>query len=587
MEMASLIVTEVGGSINGTSLALFRIPFVFSQDELLTSAEFIEQSFDRASPVTHSDLQRFYELNLLRPLFRVGDETMISNRVETLDDFPFRSKVHVFNDVRSGKVSDCQNEVFNNEFPFVRPPDEVRRNWWNGYLYSSWQLLGLPRAIHLMEICDRQFQDGIHLPQEDRLRKSHIAMSALASVYLPGIMGTISLPDISNESPMYNFLDDVEVKELLDVAEFSPVDLAPMAEQLLADAHMKDPMIGWWPIIRHSNYLGWKKIKGRSLGCLWQRIAAEMFLRAHEDLAKLGYLDPLPDISHLNSWHAFQDRVTPSRASQKALEEELASFGISPHARVLLLVEGETESLHMNHLLSLIGLNDRNKVRIQIAGGSKTSAKLLSQFAIAPKPSRIFGEHRFMLPPTALIIAMDPENGWESPKEVKKKIERIRTAIYEELKRDNAAITEREFDFLVTTFVWPNGTYELSNFSDDELFGAIRQLTMTRNPEFEPSESWSADIIEAIRAARIEHCDLSKKLGPLKASFDKIEIAKLLVPVLAKKIDEPRGEDLPIIPVFQLLELVQNVYGKFYSGLFTFENPVSGPDGSKTEETRA
>lgn len=572
------------GSANDSSLALFRIPFIFSQDELLTSEEFIKQSRDRSHHVALSDLQRFYELNLLKPLFRVGDETVSSNRVETKDAFSFRSKAHVFESVQNGKVSDCEKEPHNHDYPFLRPPDELRPEWWNGYLYSSWQLLGVPRAIYLMEIHNRQHQDGIHLSKGDRLRQSHVALSALASLYLPRIVGSISFPDISNESTLLDFLDKIEVKKLLEVVGFSPNDLAPMGEQLLADAHMKDPMIGWWPIIRHSNYSGWKRIKGQSLHCLWQRIAAEIFLKAHEDLVKLGHLDPLPDVRQSSIWHSLQDRITHGRESQKSLEENLAEFGISPHARVILLLEGETESLHMNHLLTHIGLNDANKVRIQIAGGTKTSTKLLSQFAIAPKQGRKLGGHTLMLPPTALIIAMDPENGWGTESGIQKKVEKIRTAIMEELKRNGSSITEREFSQLVTTYVWPNGTYELSNFTDVELMEALIALTKSRNPEFEISEQWSAGILKAIKEARIEQCDLSKKLGPLKVSFDKIEIAKLLIPTIMKKVDEPLEGNSQRIPVLQLLEIVQNVYSKFSSGLFAFENPVLHLKESKVEE---
>jgi hypothetical protein len=44
---------------------------------------------------------------------------------------------------------------------------------------------------------------------------------------------------------------------------------------------------------------------------MWRRVAAELLLRAHEDLAAAGHLAPLPDLTG-STWHAPQhDRLTP------------------------------------------------------------------------------------------------------------------------------------------------------------------------------------------------------------------------------------------------------------------------------------
>jgi hypothetical protein len=91
-------------------------------------------------------------------------------------------------------------------------------------------------------------------------------------------------------------------------------------------------------------------------------------LRAHEELAEAGVVAPLPDLIGKNwwtGWTALHDRVDSQRSGGKSLERALGAFGLSPHPKVLLLVEGDTEMLHLPRLLDLFGLNRPHLVRVQ------------------------------------------------------------------------------------------------------------------------------------------------------------------------------------------------------------------------------
>lgn len=52
-------------------------------------------------------------------------------------------------------------------------------------------------------------------------------------------------------------------------------------------------MIEWWPLLRHADHTGWSQFHGKPRQALWQRIAAEILLRAYEELAGTGVVEPL------------------------------------------------------------------------------------------------------------------------------------------------------------------------------------------------------------------------------------------------------------------------------------------------------
>lgn len=115
-----------------------------------------------------------------------------------------------------------------------------------------------------------------------------LALAALSPRYLGGVLGRISLPGGADEQSLWRFRSGFPVADLLSVSGFNPAGLRGHAETLLAQAHSRDPLVKWLPLVRHTSYSGWSKLKGDPLDSMWKRVAAELLLQAHDRLcAKL------------------------------------------------------------------------------------------------------------------------------------------------------------------------------------------------------------------------------------------------------------------------------------------------------------
>jgi hypothetical protein len=98
-----------------------------------------------------------------------------------------------------------------------------------------------------------------------------------------------------------------------------------------------------------------KNLKNAALVALDARIAAEILLRFHEDLALLGHAEPLPDLSHAKAWHPLLERLSFHPGT---LDEDLIRLGISPHLRVVLALEGESEMCHAPRVWRALGFSE-------------------------------------------------------------------------------------------------------------------------------------------------------------------------------------------------------------------------------------
>src|SRR5258708_23194249 len=68
-------------------------------------------------------------------------------------------------------------------------------------------------------------------------------------------------------------------------------------------------------------------------------ISGEMLVRCYEDLTPRGAAERLPVIPP-NAPHPLHERLSYRR---QTLDQDLVGLGVSPHPRVVLVVEGETE----------------------------------------------------------------------------------------------------------------------------------------------------------------------------------------------------------------------------------------------------
>ncbi len=240
--------------------------------------------------------------------------------------------------------------------PYRRARDENPRDWWNGFVYSPWQLLELPHALSLHNYTTAfgHRPNHRHLARHGR---TTLALAALSVKYLPTATGRMTIPTGMSEGDCWKIRTDADTANLIKLAGVSPDQLLPYAEHFLGRAHSHDPMIKWLPLARHASFDAWMTLKEQPLACMWHRIGAEVLLLAHDDLAYTGTVLPLPDLSDATFWTPRHDRLSSSNANAATLERALGDFDLSPHPKVLALVEGKTERNHIPRLLAEVGLS--------------------------------------------------------------------------------------------------------------------------------------------------------------------------------------------------------------------------------------
>lgn len=168
-----------------------------------------------------------------------------------------------------------------------------------------------------------------------------------------------------------------------------------------------------------------------TLVALDYRIAAEILLLFYEDLAARGQADPLPDVPP-NGWHPLAERLS---YRDQTLDEDLMHLGISPHPRVVLAIEGETEQIHVPLIWKQLDYPDAPELlRLLMLGGvdrdlekvaALAAAPLIGQKAPSQNPAWLL-----IKPPTCLYIAVDPEGQYFAPANVPQ----TRTAILNEIR---------------------------------------------------------------------------------------------------------------------------------------------------------
>ncbi|WP_147315726.1 hypothetical protein [Asanoa ferruginea] len=558
----------------GSSLALLGIPFAFSQDDLLTTEKFIAQAKDRGYDVSIDLLQRLHEHRLLLPLYRVSDTPVAGRRmrVEADDGGSIRSWVVLA--AAEGRLRDPADEGYSVAWPYRRPSDAPPDRWWNGFVYSSWQLFDLEHVVDEYRAIAAGWRAGPHGPRTARDRRLTLALAALAPRYLPAVLGRFRFPSGIDEDRIRLAGADADPQELLSSAGFAATDLQGAADVLLLSAQSDDPMRRWVKLLRYASYAGWSKMRGEPLDCMWRRVAAELLLRAHEDLAGKGVLEPLPDLTG-STWHAPQhDRLTPQYPEAETLERALAELGLSPHPRVILLLEGKTEQRHVPRLMAELGLNQPQQVRIQACRSSKVNAHLIARYGITPRIGRRIGD-RWLLDasPTALVVAMDPENHFATAAHRAEQRRNLQRAIREEVQYQDADISQEDLDTLVSVHAWGDHKYELANFTDDELVPAIAQLALSRGAGDTTSPAWEKSLREYLQDARRLHLDIDAPLGRIKAPKDKVALADILWPVLRAKSERELATNTVTTPVLKIALEVRRLIAKV-SGVFALEVPA-------------
>lgn len=558
------------------------MPWAFTQHQPLGTAEFIREAECRGVALRPPVLRELYRRRLLVPFVYVTNHRVGEIPLPLVSE-PSRggtSLVRLRYARDRGRLSNLAQQPFRRDLRFdQRGPDDPAQ-WWNRHLYSWYQLLVLPELKGILADLrgQRTSRGGVvaRLPEPgmllldraDRLRRTAVALTALEARYLPKLDEEwLRLVNAEPEEWQHyrERFSPVAVGALLDYpAAWARQD----AEWLLLRARRLDPVgDSWSQLIRRAPATAWANLSDNALLAMDYRIAAEVLLLFYQDLTDQGQAEPLPDTPTLG-WNPFAERL--SRRSQ-TLDENLMDLGISPHPRVILAIEGETEQVHVPLVWRELGYPDAPELmRLLMLGGVTRDLEKVAAVAVAP----LVGQkapterHAWLLikPPSRLFIAVDPEGRYFAPQHVAKTradiLNEIRAVLRAQgVERPNSA----ELDELVEIRTWSASCYEFAHFTDAELADGIMSVHRTIN-------GWTRDeLVAALEYWRRQGTDIkrvwesgrwddqrSSVTGRWDYVVSKTELATALWPALKGKIDRCRVDDTAPVP--EIVQVVSDTY---------------------------
>lgn len=549
-----------------SSLAALPLPWVFTQRHPLDTGEFVRESERRGFDLDLSTLRELYRLGLLVPFVAIHDRK-VGEPIKVAGSEPERAGTRLM-ELRmardAGKVRDLAAGPFRPRLAFERAGAQPRR-WWNGLLYSWHQLLMLPRLRPLLARRRHRHTGGrllTKLPPPDifvvgdaaRFRHIAIAATALEARYLPVLDPEwihLSNADPDEWRAYRSGFDAVAVSKVLN---YTAEKAREHAEFLLVRAHSMDPFgRSWGQLVRRAPRDAWKDLKDAALSAMDMRETAELLLLFYEDLAEHGVAEALPDLGSARAWHPLHERLSYRRDS---LDQDLTRLGISPHPRVVLAIEGDTEEIHVPKVWKALGYAVAPElVRILKLGGVDHDLKKVAALAAAPLVGqRVPGQDFWQLikPPTQLLVAVDPEGKYFRPGRVDKTRTDILNEIRGVLKAQGATTTDEELNYLVEIHTWEQSCYEFTHFSDEELADAIMAVHKTIDG------LTRAELVNSIAASRKRHKNVDEVWSQWSYKVSKVKLAEALWPALERQIHAARTDDTAPVP--EIAEVVQHAY---------------------------
>ncbi|MGW4059727.1 hypothetical protein ACWEGE_15685 [Amycolatopsis sp. NPDC004747] len=532
-----------------SALAAVSMPWVFTQRDPLKLSDFISEAKRRGYDLDDATMRELYRHGLLVPFVAIYDRRVEGQSALEVEE-PIAYTGTLLTEIRKarskGAIEDLQQTTFKPRLPFARG-QQRSSNWWNGLIYSWHQLQCLPALEHTLSE-RRQLSQGQRirttLPKPDwylleraiRFRRIAIMATALEARYLPNLdPERLHFVNVSHE-----IWDRYR-------AEFDPVTIGSQlgysgeqayddAEYLLEKAQWIDPIRGAWSsLIRRAPRSSWRDLKDNALLAMDMRETAEILLRFREDLAGRDAAEPLP-ATPSKAWHPLTERLTYRR---QTLDQDLVQVGLSPHPRVVLAIEGESEQVHVPRVWSTLGYpNAPELMRVLNLRGADRDLEKVAALAAAP----LVGERRtedyweLIKPPTCLMVAVDPEGSYFAPQHVEKTRANILTEIKLVLRAQGAATTDEELDHLVKIFTWTESCYEFTHFTDAELADGIRAIHQTCDGLSRDELIDHLAEVRARRGTKNQKTDIKNVWGRWSYKPSKVELAEQLWPVLEGKI---------------------------------------------------
>jgi hypothetical protein len=366
-------------------------------------------------------------------------------------------------------------------------------------------------------------------------RRIAILLTALEAAYLPKLdpewLQLVNTDE--REWRQYrNSFDPIAMSQRLG---YPAAQARQYAEWLLLRASHIDPVgRSWSQLMRRAPRRAWKELKNDVLLAMDYREAAELLLLFYEDLADHGQAEPLPTNFGM-SWHPLRERLSYRKDT---LDQNLMELGISPHPRVVLAIEGDTEQVHAPLVWKALGYPDAPELmRLLKLGSVSRDLEKVAALAAAPLVGgEIGGPEGWWLikPPTRLIVAVDPEGRqFGSPERVGKTRAKIMKEIKDVLRAQGVTnANQRELDELVAIHTWSASCYEFAHFTDEELADGIMAVHTTINGLTRDQ------LIERLAEERRRRKDIKAVWSQWEYEPSKVEMARALWPTLERKIQQ-------------------------------------------------
>ncbi|MBF8190599.1 hypothetical protein ITP53_33785 [Nonomuraea sp. K274] len=144
-------------------------------------------------------------------------------------------------------------------------------------------------------------------------------------------------------------------------------------------------------------------------------------------------------------------------------------------------------------------------------------------------------------------------------------------------KTPGSSIRQEDLDLLVDIQTWGADKYELANFTDDELIPAIKQLAEAQSNTSTEAHGWETRLRAELQAARTAHQEIRVPIGRMRVRNDKVELAKLLWPVLVDKCERELEQDDVRTPVLKVVLRARELVGQLLGGGYALIVPTTSP----------
>lgn len=430
----------------------------------------------------------------------------------------------------------------------------------SAYVYSQHQLIMLPTIQAALPHFDRTVPRSEYDPLElkaprrwriawiercSRLRDIAIAATVLEPAYYPRVTGRLKLAGHEDIEKYDQWRRDLPAVSILTWLGVDAEWIAQAASTLLHEADHTDPLRDWVEIVARADPDKWSVLRGSARSAMDMRTTAELLMQLHDDLVDHGEAKSvaLPDE---RTRGPFSRRLKATRP----LDEVLTEFGLSPHPRLVLVVEGATELLLIPRAMELLDVNtDEDFISVQNAEGVERDLSVLLGFLAPRVKPDIQGRYLDLVrPPTRFLIVFDPEGRVSTEEGRKKKrkawVERIQRAIPGESNND---VVREQVDGLVELMTWNRrgDSFEFAHFTDREIAQAVLRLPKPRRPQ-------------TLEAATATVKKLRSTHGNLETMFPhstKGRLAEQLRPTLERKFKRAQSRGtLDRIPLVAVLD---------------------------------